>query len=405
MYNVCLTSYPGAPECCRFDDFDSRQPLEVKQSVDIWSLGCVLSEVSVWLVLGKEALEGFRKHRAEETSDLCGFEDQGCFHNGETVLESVISVHEKVCRSIRNSDHITRAVIENMLSEMLDQADGRPHARQLRRRSRRILEKAATAGKESKAQQDSQTGETSPMNERYPSELSSPRPWPPVVPPEFESSSSRQTSLRGSQGSTPDRLQTPHNSNTSRTGGKRKASSSPTGNQPRMPKKRTHSSRSTPSRDSFASRDREGTQELLDGMTSGSSDATLEHRSQDSHARNSSRSTSDSVLGTQNAQETSPKAKTANRGPGANQATSPGSQAPPSIDFTKLYTAILEKEESGSPREWPEFPALKDMGHRDHVRYLKNLPERGAESPDRFSSSTMVKLCNHSGNPRAVSWT
>lgn len=41
-----LTSFEGAPETCRMDRALEGEGLEVKQEVDIWSMGCVYSEVS-----------------------------------------------------------------------------------------------------------------------------------------------------------------------------------------------------------------------------------------------------------------------------------------------------------------------------------------------------------------------
>ncbi|KAI1623066.1 hypothetical protein EDD37DRAFT_651254 [Exophiala viscosa] len=135
----------GAPECYRFDYFDRNQKLDVKQSVDIWSLGCVYSEIAVWVVLGKGALVRYQRDRREETAEMNDFTDHGCFHNGETVLECVKDIHNKVFSSTRESDHITKAVIRKLLDEMLDDFEGRPNARQLRKKAQTILTNAEQA--------------------------------------------------------------------------------------------------------------------------------------------------------------------------------------------------------------------------------------------------------------------
>ena len=41
-----LTAIEGAPETCRMNRALEGENLEVKQEVDIWSMGCVYSEVS-----------------------------------------------------------------------------------------------------------------------------------------------------------------------------------------------------------------------------------------------------------------------------------------------------------------------------------------------------------------------
>ena len=43
-----LTASEGAPETCRMDRALEGVDLEVKQEVDIWSMGCVYSEVSAF---------------------------------------------------------------------------------------------------------------------------------------------------------------------------------------------------------------------------------------------------------------------------------------------------------------------------------------------------------------------
>ena len=44
-----LTAFEGAPETCRVDRALEGVHLEVKQGADIWSMGCVYSEVSALL--------------------------------------------------------------------------------------------------------------------------------------------------------------------------------------------------------------------------------------------------------------------------------------------------------------------------------------------------------------------
>ena len=47
----------GAPETFRPDDDTPYFPVQVRPDVDIWSLGCVFSEVAVWSCFGYVSLE------------------------------------------------------------------------------------------------------------------------------------------------------------------------------------------------------------------------------------------------------------------------------------------------------------------------------------------------------------
>ncbi len=157
-----------------------RSYLGVKQTVDIWSLGCILSEVAVWLVHDKDRLETYRQERQDETKQLFEFKDGRAFHDSQNVLQSVASMHEEVFENVRKSDHITRSVVKTMITEMLDEVDGRPNPKQLMVKARNILKDAekklkATRGEQSELDMQSQ------------------RRLPPIVPPGFSHSQSDQT--------------------------------------------------------------------------------------------------------------------------------------------------------------------------------------------------------------------
>src|SRR5436309_7014312 len=125
-------------------------PLFVKQTVDVWSLGCVYSEVAVWIVHGKDRLEEYRKMRQDETEQIYDFKDAGCFHDSRDVLQCVGSMHEEVFDNVRTSDHVTKSVVKKMITEMLDEVDGRPTSKQLWAKSQNILKDAEKKLKQSR---------------------------------------------------------------------------------------------------------------------------------------------------------------------------------------------------------------------------------------------------------------
>jgi hypothetical protein len=176
-----------------------RGNLHVKQSVDVWSLGCVYSEVAVWVVRNKRDLERYRQNRQDETRRIYNFRDGGCFHNGKEMLQSVNNMHAQVFEDVRGSDHVTKSVIKKMIDEMLDNVEGRPTAVQLWSKCQKILQDAETKLKVPKPEQSEPDqfakGERSQT-------FGHPRGRvPPVTPPGISHSQSEKFALNGGQAS------------------------------------------------------------------------------------------------------------------------------------------------------------------------------------------------------------
>ncbi|OCL10566.1 kinase-like protein [Glonium stellatum] len=121
----------GAPECYRRNAFQAKSRLKVTQRVDIWSLGCVLSEAAVWVVRGKIGLDKYRRERREEMEQKDpDFTDLGCFHDGTEVLRVVTETHELLREDLPRSDKITEGVLE-LVQRMLKKVQYRPTAYEL----------------------------------------------------------------------------------------------------------------------------------------------------------------------------------------------------------------------------------------------------------------------------------
>lgn len=145
--------------------------IDVDQAVDIWSLGSVLSEVAVWVVHGKDGLDTYRRRRQEETDNLPNFKDGRAFHNGREVLQSVCQTLEEVSENVRTSDHITRSVVQRMVTEMLYEADSRPNSISLWTKSQKILD---YANKKFRPPKEDPQGTIVPLYQRR---------EPPIPPP------------------------------------------------------------------------------------------------------------------------------------------------------------------------------------------------------------------------------
>lgn len=164
----------------------------MKQNIDIWSLGCVYSEIIRWLAQGQLGVTEYQRERNEEIRELdqaMGATD--CFHNGESALDAVRKSHEISVAQLRKTDLITDHVV-HMVGEMLVDADDRQDALRLSRQQSRIVKNAWKKLDEMKKKP--LLGLTSISNERtqaprsqtHPPSNASPK-IPPNIPPEFTS--------------------------------------------------------------------------------------------------------------------------------------------------------------------------------------------------------------------------
>lgn len=121
-----LRVFTGAPELARSQRAQTLTP--VKQTIDTWSFGCVLSIAATWIVLGFQGIEQFRKLRIIANSDRPANRKQGSdrFHDGSQVLPEIISWHDYIRNHVRKADTITARVLSLIDDHMLrDQPDAR----------------------------------------------------------------------------------------------------------------------------------------------------------------------------------------------------------------------------------------------------------------------------------------
>ena len=94
-------------------------PVQVRQSVDVWSAGCVFSEVAVWSRFGWNRLREYRCKRQEEIKQLRDLDGEHWFHDEHNVLQTVRDIHEHMTRKPRTVDEIIVKVIRILTDKML----------------------------------------------------------------------------------------------------------------------------------------------------------------------------------------------------------------------------------------------------------------------------------------------
>ena len=118
--SALLITVTGAPEAHRIDPAVKQVPISVSRGVDVWSLGCLYSEVATWICFGRSRVEQYRVQRQQEVAQkLNNPEDGDLFHDGEVVLNTVEESHTSIHDSHRIDDFITPRIVNEVIGEML----------------------------------------------------------------------------------------------------------------------------------------------------------------------------------------------------------------------------------------------------------------------------------------------
>ncbi|KAL8879653.1 MAG: hypothetical protein Q9198_002778 [Flavoplaca austrocitrina] len=195
------TSTYGAPEIFRSRDLEKCHLL-VLQSADIWSMGCVYSEVATWVTAGSHKLCEYRRRRQKEIGKRLGVasSEEDRFHHVSEVLETVNGIHAEIEHNSRRCDLITPCVIEKLVKAMVrPYPQSRGAAQFLLETSRQILKDAEEKRKDAMPSGPAPHPDHTNSDSRI--DVRGPR-LPPSLPPDHRFASEQQpiietaTSLR-----------------------------------------------------------------------------------------------------------------------------------------------------------------------------------------------------------------
>ena len=120
----------GAPECRDRSTFVQGQ---ICRASDIWSLGCVISELMVYMNNGSEGVQRYRNSRLME--DRYG--KTRAFHDGTRLKDEIL---DDLAEAEREADLLTISALFSMLKEMFTELPkDRPNAKKVESRLERIV--------------------------------------------------------------------------------------------------------------------------------------------------------------------------------------------------------------------------------------------------------------------------
>lgn len=123
----------GSPECFRRDSIDDDRNIIITTKADIWSFGCVLSEVCIWVVFGSSGEHGLNSYRQRRQKYNSKVRRGGnAFHLSGAESQAVLDEHAKVAAQVR-CDPITAAILRLMPKMLHLDPEHRPSAQQLRK--------------------------------------------------------------------------------------------------------------------------------------------------------------------------------------------------------------------------------------------------------------------------------
>ncbi|KAG8534333.1 uncharacterized protein KY384_001177 [Bacidia gigantensis] len=129
----------GAPEL--FHKNDDEITVRVGRHVDLWSLGCIFSEIGVWIDGGWPGVQEYRRLREIEVTKKVGPGEGELFHDGSKVLSLVTKTNRAVVG--RRDDFVTRQALRDLVEPILmAKADEQENAGQYFTRSTQIIRRA-----------------------------------------------------------------------------------------------------------------------------------------------------------------------------------------------------------------------------------------------------------------------
>jgi len=131
---VCVSNeITGSPECFRRDRHDDGRNLKITTKADIWSFGCVLSEICIWVVFGSGGEHGLSSYRQRRQTHNSAVErGTNAFHLDGDESQAVLDEHAKAAAQSR-CDPITAAILRLMPKMLHIDPKHRPSAQQLRK--------------------------------------------------------------------------------------------------------------------------------------------------------------------------------------------------------------------------------------------------------------------------------
>ncbi|KAF4912759.1 Serine/threonine-protein kinase mph1 [Colletotrichum viniferum] len=108
----------AAPDKEIYWEKNGTKTLQVDQTIDVWSLGCVFSIAATYVVLGTQGVLIYNHLRRQAIHDANGTIGD-TFHDGSRVLSQITNWHKYLRETVRKTDAFSAAVLDMVDSHML----------------------------------------------------------------------------------------------------------------------------------------------------------------------------------------------------------------------------------------------------------------------------------------------
>ncbi|KAH8882456.1 kinase-like protein [Thozetella sp. PMI_491] len=182
-----------SPEASRVYPEEETSEISVPLNGDVWSLGCVLSEVLVWLAEGQDGLQKYLEKRKAETSytALKGSGYEACFHNRDRPLDCVSQAHNTALLALEDFDTFSPKMKELIEQRMLVSAAERGDPMDIWRHFDQTIKGISNPVSSKKAGLDIDTTaeKLDEISEESTEPSTKPVPNPPAIPSHYTESS------------------------------------------------------------------------------------------------------------------------------------------------------------------------------------------------------------------------
>ena len=113
----------------------------MRENFHVWSLGCIYSEIAIWIAFGRGGLQDYRRARHKEAFPTRQYGD--CFHDGHDILRAVNMAHRNLGSLQRPELMLSKVVVQEVVRYILEPFDNMPSWNKVIKTMHEIIERTS----------------------------------------------------------------------------------------------------------------------------------------------------------------------------------------------------------------------------------------------------------------------